>query len=622
MLKTNFNISFHFRDLIQEALMIAVLTSAPIAVHAGSKTAMGDTGCTWYEDVSGAVQDSSLTGAQCPFTSTLDGSIASGTTIVNPPIPLITSTGLLSELNAWLAENNKGVSIQPDSLVAIEAIGGPGRDGNSCGDCTSGKGAGAGYAVSVQNLGGMLQLISKNPRTITPIPALFIYVGSEGKKADTDKGGGGGAGSIVIGGQNLGNIPQNYVLFPSAETNASLNSQKIDNMIFAMGGGGGAGGGARDSSKQGHHGGEGGRMNEGGPNTTQDVTAPGENGSGGKSEGIGGSQDSDGSGGDRGGISGIGGMGGLGAGFVGVSTGWPYGQGGPIGGGQGIGGAGGGGWGGGGGGTQNNEDGGGGAGGGSWARKSVSQGGTLPTLYNINGAGFSISDAGQSQVVITFEAISTIGCSSDCLTVGGTVNGLNDNGLVLQNNAGDFLTISDNGAFTFPTGLSDGRNYAVTIFQQPENQTCSVSNGSGVLIGNNVIDVMVSCADNSSIEPHSVFQPLTGIYQMEGVGYLSIHEKTNGQVVAVFLKNLEGQSTLESFALKTWGALYGIRNSGDFQVYLKSVLEDGAYIEVNVVQISPGLIEVDNLVCNPWSEETSSVCAFPFGTRQTYIKVF
>lgn len=248
------NLTLRTRSIIYGVLMPALLAITPV-VHA-SKTAMGSTGCTWYENDEGAIKNSSLTGAQCPFSSTLDGS---GTD--NGPIPLVTSTGLLADLNTWLADNNKGVSIQSGSLVAIETIGGPGRNGNSCGTCSSGKGANAGYAISIQNLGGMQQLIGNSPIQLNyqALPlALFVYVGDKGKSANTDKGGGGGAASIVIGGQNLGNISQNYVLFPSAETNASSNIQKIDNMVFAIGAGGGAGGGSRGTS--GHHGGHGAQM--------------------------------------------------------------------------------------------------------------------------------------------------------------------------------------------------------------------------------------------------------------------------------------------------------------------------------------------------------------------------
>ena len=94
-----------------------------------------------------------------------------------------------------------------------------------------------------------------------------------------------------------------------------------------------------------------------------------------------------------------------------------------------------------------------------------------------------------------------IDCITDTFTVGGTVTGLSGTGLVLQNNAGDDLTISANGVFTFATSLEDGSAYIVTVASQPTvpNQLCSVSNGSDTLSGANVVDVQVTCINSFTI---------------------------------------------------------------------------------------------------------------------------
>ena len=53
-------------------------------------------------------------------------------------------------------------------------------------------------------------------------------------------------------------------------------------------------------------------------------------------------------------------------------------------------------------------------------------------------------------------------------TVGGAVSGLTGSGLVLSLNAGaQTLTVAANGAFTFPTALASGSNYAVTYRRSP-----------------------------------------------------------------------------------------------------------------------------------------------------------
>ncbi|RKZ05279.1 hypothetical protein DRQ25_16520, partial [Candidatus Fermentibacteria bacterium] len=91
-------------------------------------------------------------------------------------------------------------------------------------------------------------------------------------------------------------------------------------------------------------------------------------------------------------------------------------------------------------------------------------------------------------------------CTADFYTVGGNVTDLNSNGLVLQNNGGDDLNILFSGGFNFSTPLIDTSSYTVTVKIQPNNpiqQTCSVTNGSGTLAGSNVTDVSVECITNT-----------------------------------------------------------------------------------------------------------------------------
>ncbi len=80
-------------------------------------------------------------------------------------------------------------------------------------------------------------------------------------------------------------------------------------------------------------------------------------------------------------------------------------------------------------------------------------------------------------------------------TVGGLVSGLQGI-LVLQNNGSETLSLNNNGTFTFPTPIPQGESYSVTIFNQPSNQTCIITNGSGT-INNNVTNVEVTCTTNT-----------------------------------------------------------------------------------------------------------------------------
>jgi hypothetical protein len=82
-------------------------------------------------------------------------------------------------------------------------------------------------------------------------------------------------------------------------------------------------------------------------------------------------------------------------------------------------------------------------------------------------------------------------------TIGGTVSGLTSgsNGLVLQDNATDSLTIAGNGPFTFKTSIANGLGYNVSISTPPSSpaQTCTVVNGNGKA-SSNVKTVLVACS--------------------------------------------------------------------------------------------------------------------------------
>jgi len=82
-------------------------------------------------------------------------------------------------------------------------------------------------------------------------------------------------------------------------------------------------------------------------------------------------------------------------------------------------------------------------------------------------------------------------------TIAGTVSGLqgSSNSLVLQDNGGDSLTITQNGSFTFKTPVTGPTDaYNVTVLTQPTNplQICTVANGGGTATAN-VTNVAVTC---------------------------------------------------------------------------------------------------------------------------------
>ena len=100
--------------------------------------------------------------------------------------------------------------------------------------------------------------------------------------------------------------------------------------------------------------------------------------------------------------------------------------------------------------------------------------------------------------------------------VGGTVSGLNGT-LVLQNNGGDDLTVTEDGAVSFSTDLADGADYNITVASQPTSQMCSVSAASGIVSGDDVSDVAVVCSTNT-YSVSAVVSGLTGTLVLQNNG--------------------------------------------------------------------------------------------------------
>ncbi len=85
-------------------------------------------------------------------------------------------------------------------------------------------------------------------------------------------------------------------------------------------------------------------------------------------------------------------------------------------------------------------------------------------------------------------------CASAAFTVGGTISGLTGNGLVLANGSDTTSPAPGATTFTFPTKLASADSFSVTVFAQPSGQTCTVSNGVGVILTSSVNNVVVTCS--------------------------------------------------------------------------------------------------------------------------------
>lgn len=113
-------------------------------------------------------------------------------------------------------------------------------------------------------------------------------------------------------------------------------------------------------------------------------------------------------------------------------------------------------------------------------------------------------------------------------TIGGTASGLTGT-VVLQNNAGNNLSVAANGSFTFTTAVSSGGAYAVTVLTPPAGQTCTVTGGSGTASAN-VTNVAVNCAAAPARTIGGAVSGLTGaglVLQNNGGNNLAIAANGN-----------------------------------------------------------------------------------------------
>lgn len=107
------------------------------------------------------------------------------------------------------------------------------------------------------------------------------------------------------------------------------------------------------------------------------------------------------------------------------------------------------------------------------------------------------NNQGKANVYNAYYVVVT--CASTPRTLGGTVNNLKADGLVLANGP-ETVTIAKpasgtSATFTFPAKVGDGQSYGVNVLSQPTGQQCTIKSGTGVgLIGvNNENSVVVDC---------------------------------------------------------------------------------------------------------------------------------
>lgn len=85
-----------------------------------------------------------------------------------------------------------------------------------------------------------------------------------------------------------------------------------------------------------------------------------------------------------------------------------------------------------------------------------------------------------------------ITCSTSTYNLGGSITGLMTSGLILANGSDTVSPAANATSFQFPSKVSAGATYNVTVSQQPPGYLCSVSNASGTA-NSDIRSVSVNC---------------------------------------------------------------------------------------------------------------------------------
>lgn len=115
----------------------------------------------------------------------------------------------------------------------------------------------------------------------------------------------------------------------------------------------------------------------------------------------------------------------------------------------------------------------------------------------------TVTNGAQSNLVADVSNVN-VTCSTNTYTIGGTVSGLSGT-FTLQNNGGDSLVLTADGAFVFATPVASSSSYNVTVSAQPVGLTCTVGSGSGANVVADVTSVGITCA--TTPQPVFIYVP-------------------------------------------------------------------------------------------------------------------
>ncbi|MEG1325916.1 MAG: hypothetical protein RSD99_13575 [Janthinobacterium sp.] len=164
--------------------------------------------------------------------------------------------------------------------------------------------------------------------------------------------------------------------------------------------------------------------------------------------------------------------------------------------------------------------------------------------------------------------------------VGGTISGLNNEGLILANGGEPLPVPAGKTSFTFAKRIDYGTEYDITVKQQPAHMTCGISGGSGSAGHYINISATVTCSQNK----YTVGGTISGL-TVDGLVLI------NGSTTTTVTKDA---TTFTMAGPVAYGDTYGVSVSVQpkgLQCDLVPGTEKGTMGEANVTTVK--------IACNP-----------------------
>lgn len=183
-------------------------------------------------------------------------------------------------------------------------------------------------------------------------------------------------------------------------------------------------------------------------------------------------------------------------------------------------------------------------------------------------------------------------------SISGSIAGLASGAsVVLQDNDGDSLTVTDNGSFKFANKVTEGNAYAVSVLTQPLRQLCAVTNGGGTASAD-VTNVQVACVSGPEyVYAANVYANNVSAYRVD---------PTTGVLTPIPGSPFAAGTQPRTITVNAAGTFAYVANQGDGR-------PDGS---ISAYSIDPATGALTQVSGSPFATETApqSIAVNPAGT--------